>query len=40
VRESAGRQRILAEQDPARLARWHERSILAASVAEVMDEPS
>ena len=36
----ADRERILAETDPARLARWHERSILAASVAEVMDEPS
>jgi Uma2 family endonuclease len=34
------RERILAEKDPARLARWVERSILAASVAEVMDEPS
>ena len=34
------RERILAEKDPARLERWHERAILAASVAEVIDEPS
>jgi hypothetical protein len=32
------RERILAEKDPARLERWHERAILAASVAEVFDE--
>ncbi len=36
----AARERILAERDPAKLERWHERSILAASVAEVMDDPS
>jgi hypothetical protein len=36
----AVRERILAETDPARLERWHERSILAASVAEAIDEPS
>ncbi|MFT3767846.1 MAG: hypothetical protein QM820_20540 [Minicystis sp.] len=36
----AARERILAERDPARLERWHERAILAASVAEVLDEPS
>jgi hypothetical protein len=36
----ADRARILAEQDPARLERWHERAILAASVAEVLAEPS
>jgi predicted transposase/invertase (TIGR01784 family) len=35
----AARERILAEKDPARLERWHERAILAASVAEVIDEP-
>jgi len=34
------RERILAEKDPARLERWHERAILAASIAEVIDEPS
>jgi hypothetical protein len=32
------RERILAEKDPGRLERWHERAILAASVAEVLDE--
>ncbi|MEO5728639.1 MAG: hypothetical protein ABIV93_16695 [Byssovorax sp.] len=36
----AVRERILAETDPARLERWHERAILAASVAEAIDEPS
>jgi predicted transposase/invertase (TIGR01784 family) len=36
----AARERILAEKDPARLERWHERAILAASVAEVIDESS
>ncbi len=35
----AARERILAEKDPERLERWHERAILAASVAEVLDEP-
>jgi hypothetical protein len=34
------RERILAEKEPARLERWLERAILAASVAEVLDEPS
>ena len=36
----ADRARILAEKDPARLEQWHERAILAASVAEVLAEPS
>ncbi len=36
----AARERILAEKDPGRLERWHERAILAASVAEVIDERS
>jgi hypothetical protein len=36
----AVRERILGEKDPARLERWHERAILAASAAEVLDEPS
>ena len=36
----AARERILAEKDPARLERWHERAILAASAAEVIDDPS
>jgi predicted transposase/invertase (TIGR01784 family) len=35
----AARERILAEKDRARLERWHERAILAVSVAEVIDEP-
>jgi hypothetical protein len=34
------RERILAEKDPARPEHWHERAILAASVAEVIDDPS
>lgn len=36
----AARERILAEKDPTRLERWVERAIVAASVAEVLDEPS
>jgi predicted transposase/invertase (TIGR01784 family) len=36
----AARERILSETDLARLERWHERAILAASVAEVIDDPS
>jgi hypothetical protein len=39
VVSAADRERILAEKDPARLERWHERAILAASLAEVLDEP-
>ena len=34
------RERILAQKDPERLERWHERAIVAASVAEVIDDPS
>jgi hypothetical protein len=34
------RERILAEKDPGRLERWIERAIVAASVGEVLDEPS
>jgi hypothetical protein len=34
------RERILAEKDLERLERWYERAILAASVAEVLDEPT
>jgi hypothetical protein len=34
------RERIVAETDPVRLERWHERAVLAVSVAEVLDEPS
>ncbi|MFT3775238.1 MAG: hypothetical protein QM820_58565 [Minicystis sp.] len=36
----AVRERILAERDSARLERWLERAVLAASVTEVLDEPS
>ena len=36
----AVRERILAQKDPQRLERWHERAIVAASVAEVLDEQS
>ena len=32
------RERILTETDPARLERWHERAILAASVEDVIDD--
>ncbi len=38
--QDAARERILAEKDPACLERWHERAILAASIDEVLDEPS
>jgi hypothetical protein len=34
------RERILAEKDPERLERWHERAILATSIAEVLDDES
>lgn len=36
----ATRERILAEKDPERLERWLERAILAASLAEVLVDPS
>jgi hypothetical protein len=36
----ATRERILAEKDPERLERWLERAILAASLADVLDQPS
>jgi hypothetical protein len=36
----AARERILAEKDPARLERWHEKATLAASIADVIDDPS
>ena len=32
------RERILAEQDPERIGRWVERAVIAASIAEVLDE--
>jgi hypothetical protein len=36
----AVRESILAQKDPERLERWHERAIVAASIADVLDEPS
>ena len=36
----AARERILAQKDAARLERWHERAVVATSLAEVLDEPS
>jgi hypothetical protein len=36
----AARERILAQKDPSLLERWLERAIVAASVAEVLAEPS
>jgi len=36
----AARERILAEKDPARLERWIEKASVAASFAEVLDDPS
>ncbi len=37
--DAAG-ERILAEGDPSLLERWLEKVALAASIAEVIDEPS
>jgi hypothetical protein len=34
------RERILAEKDPERLERWLEKAAIAASVADVLGEPS
>jgi hypothetical protein len=39
VRDEA-RERILAETDPERLERWHERALVAGSLDEVFAEPS
>lgn len=36
----AARERILAEKDPDRLERWVERAVIAASLVEVLDDPS
>ena len=36
----AAREQILAQKDPARLERWLEKATVAASVAEVIDDPS
>jgi len=34
------RERVLAEKDPSVLERWLEKAAVAASIAEVIDEPS
>ena len=34
------RERILAEKDIKRLERWHERAIVASSLADVFTDPS
>jgi hypothetical protein len=36
----SARERILAERDPARLEQWIEKAIVAASLADVLDDPS
>ena len=36
----AARERILAQKDPERLERWLERAAVAASIADVIDDPS
>lgn len=36
----AVRERIVAEKDPQRLARWVKRAAVAATIAEVLEEPS
>jgi hypothetical protein len=36
----AVRERILVEKDPDRLERWLEKAVVAASVVDVIDEPS
>jgi hypothetical protein len=36
----AARERIVAEKDPARMERWLERAAVAASIADVLDDPS
>lgn len=34
------RERILAEKDPAQLERWVERAAVAASITDLLDQPS
>jgi hypothetical protein len=34
------RKRILAQADPEQLERWLDRAVVAASIAEIFDEPS
>jgi hypothetical protein len=36
----AAREQILAQKDPEQLERWLEKAAVAASVAEVLDDPS
>jgi hypothetical protein len=36
----AARERILAQKDPEWLERWLTKAVLAASIGEVIDEPS
>ena len=36
----AARERILSQKDPERLERWHERAIVATSLAKVLDDPN
>jgi hypothetical protein len=36
----AARERILAQRDPSLLERWLEKAIVAASVGEVIDDPT
>jgi hypothetical protein len=36
----AARERILTQKEPETLERWLERAIVAASLAEVLDDPS
>jgi hypothetical protein len=36
----AARERIRAERDPERIERWLEKAVVAASVDEVLDDPS
>jgi hypothetical protein len=37
---NAARERILAQKDPSLLERWLEKAIVAASLGEILDEPS
>jgi hypothetical protein len=36
----AARERILAQKDLEQLKRWHEKAIVAASIGEVIGDPS
>ncbi len=37
---NAARKRILAQKDPERLRRWHEKAVVVTSIAEVFDTAS